>query len=221
MSNRVALVTGASRGIGQAIANKFREMGYNVLTPAREELDLSSNSSIDEFARSTGRIDVLVNNAGINPLAGIHELEDKDLTDTLQTNLLAPIRLIQRVIPSMIEQKYGRIVNISSIWSQKTKQRRISYSTTKSALNGMTRAIAVESAPYNVLVNALAPGFVNTALTKLNNTPEEIERIANSIPMGRLAEPEEIAEVVCFLGSEKNTYISGQTIFVDGGFTCI
>ncbi|MFD0716751.1 SDR family NAD(P)-dependent oxidoreductase [Paenibacillus sp. GCM10027626] len=221
MSNRVVLVTGASRGIGLAIANKFSSLGYRVLAPSREELDLMSNSSIDAFVKSVTNVDVIVNNAGINLLSGILELQDIDLNNTMETNLFGPLRLIQGIIPYMIKKRYGRIVNISSIWGGVSKERRVSYSISKSALNGMTRAIAVEVAQYNILVNSLAPGFVNTELTKKNNTEEELKQLSDSIPIRRLAEPIEIAEVAGFLGSENNSYITGQTIFVDGGFTCI
>jgi 3-oxoacyl-[acyl-carrier protein] reductase len=120
----------------------------------------------------------------------------------------------------MAQRGYGRIVNISSIWSGVAKPRRFVYATTKAGINGMTRALAVELASAGVLVNALAPGFVDTELTRQNNSAEAILLIAASIPVGRLAEPREIAEVAAFLCSQRNGYLTGQTIFVDGGFTC-
>jgi 3-oxoacyl-[acyl-carrier protein] reductase len=120
----------------------------------------------------------------------------------------------------MMNRRFGRIVNISSIWSAVSKHARVSYTISKSGVNGMTRALAVELAPFNVLVNAVAPGYVNTELTKQNNTEEQLETIRNTIPVKRLAEPNEIAEVVAFLCSERNTYLTGQVIIVDGGFTC-
>ena len=113
---------------------------------------------------------------------------------------------------------WGRVLNISSIFSLVTKERRLTYSTVKAGLNGMTRSLALELAPYNVLVNSLCPGYVETALTRANNAPEEIAAIARSIPVGRLAQPEEIARVAAFLCSEENTYLTGQTLAVDGGF---
>ena len=111
-------------------------------------------------------------------------------------------------------------MNISSIWSGVAKPQRFVYATTKSGINGMTRAAAVELAPAGVLVNAVAPGFVNTELTRQNNSPEALQQIAATIPAGRLAEPREIAELVAFLCSRRNSYLTGQTIFADGGFTC-
>jgi 3-oxoacyl-[acyl-carrier protein] reductase len=221
MSGRVALVTGASRGIGSAVAATLRRDSFEVLTPARGELDLMSNDSIDAYIASLrGPVDVLVNNAGVNFLSGVMELADDDLRATVQVNLLAQIRLIKGLAARMVEARYGRIVNISSIWSLASKPRRLAYSTTKAAVNGLTRALAVELAPYNVLVNAVAPGYVNTELTKQNNSDEALEQIRQAIPQQRLAEPEEIAEVVAFLCSEKNSYITGQVIVADGGFIC-
>lgn len=221
MSGRVALVTGASRGIGAAVAATLRRDAFEVLTPARGELDLMSDDSIDAYLASLrGPVDVLVNNAGVNFLSGVAELADEDLRATVQVNLLAQIRLIKGLAARMVEARYGRVVNVSSIWSLASKPRRLAYSTTKAAVNGLTRALAVELAPYNVLVNAVAPGYVNTELTKQNNSEEALEQIRQAIPQQRLAEPEEIAEVVAFLCSEKNTYITGQVIVADGGFLC-
>jgi len=222
MIARTALVTGASRGIGLAIANLFRESGIEVLAPTRKELDLLSNNSVDTYIEELNRkIDILVNNAGINPLAASTEVPDSDISDTLQVNLISPMRLIRGLLPSMINQKYGRIINISSVWSIVSKPGRIIYSISKSGLNGMTRAIAVEVAKYNILINAIGPGFVNTDLTRKNNSEEEIRNLENAIPIRRLADPVEIAEIVAFLCSDKNSYITGQTIFIDGGYSCL
>jgi NAD(P)-dependent dehydrogenase (short-subunit alcohol dehydrogenase family) len=221
MKGRRALVTGAARGIGRAIAELFREQGALVLAPSRAELDLLSDASIARFcAALDAPVDVLVNNAGINPLGSAEEFTDADLAATLQVNLAAPMRLARALTPAMARRGYGRVVNVSSIWSGVAKARRFVYASTKAGLNGMTRALAVELAGSGVLVNAVAPGYTNTELTAQNNSPEELARIAATIPVRRLAEPREIAEVVAFLASAKNGYLTGQTIFVDGGFTC-
>ncbi len=221
MQGRVALITGATRGIGRAIALQFLEQGAQVLTPTRQVLDLLSNDSIDLYCSSLDTpVDIIVNNAGINPLAAANEFSDKDLAETLQVNLVAPMRLIRALSTGMFQRGYGRIVNISSIWSGVSKPRRFVYSTTKAGVNGMTRALAVELAPSGIMVNAVAPGFVNTELTQQNNSEKAIIDISASIPVGRLAEPGEIAEVVAFLCSQRNSYMTGQTIFVDGGFIC-
>jgi NAD(P)-dependent dehydrogenase (short-subunit alcohol dehydrogenase family) len=221
MNGKTALITGASRGIGNAIAQLFQEQGVQLLTPARIDLDLSTNDSVDRYCSSISQpVDIIVNNAGINILAAADEFTDTELAEMLQVNLVAPMRLLSALSPGMAQRGYGRIVNISSIWSGVSKPRRFLYSTTKAGVNGMTRALAVELASSGVLVNAVAPGFVNTELTKQNNSEEAIGQISASIPAGRLAEPREIAEVVAFLCSERNSYLTGQTIYVDGGFTC-
>lgn len=221
MIGRTALITGAAKGIGLAIADLFRDRGARVLAPTRMEMDLLSNESIDRYCANLDLpIDILVNNAGINPLSSAEEFSDADLQATLQVNLVAPMRLVRSLSPKMAQRGYGRIINISSIWSSVSKARRFVYSSTKSGVNGMTRALSVELAANGVLVNAVAPGYVNTELTRQNNSVDDIARISTTIPVGRLAEPHEIAEVVAFLSSERNSYISGQTLFVDGGFTC-
>jgi 3-oxoacyl-[acyl-carrier protein] reductase len=221
VKGRTALITGAARGIGNAIAELFRERGAIVLAPNRQELDLSRNDSIDSYcSRLDLPVDILVNNAGINPLASAEEFSDEDLAETLQVNLVAPMRLIRALTPEMARRNYGRIVNISSIWSGVAKPRRFVYAATKAGVNGMTRALAVELASSGVLVNSVAPGYVNTELTRRNNSSEVILQLAAAIPVNRLAEPKEIAEVVAFLCSQHNSYLTGQTIFVDGGFTC-
>lgn len=220
MKGRRALVTGARRGIGLAIADAFREQGAIVLAPGRDELDLLSDGSIDRYCAALGAVDVLVNNAGINPLGSAAELTDADLGATVQVNLVAPMRLARALTPGMARRGFGRVVNVSSIWSGVAKARRFVYAATKAGVNGMTRALAVELAGSGVLVNAVAPGYVNTELTAKNNSPEELARIAETIPVRRLAEPREIAEVVAFLCSARNGYLTGQTLFVDGGFTC-
>jgi 3-oxoacyl-[acyl-carrier protein] reductase len=219
---RTALVTGASRGIGAAIVENLALAGYDLLTPSHSDMDLASPAAVEVYLRNLKQpVDVLVNDAGINRVAFLENIQDQDLTDTLQVNLLAPFRLAQFLAPEMKKRGYGRIVNISSLWSVVGRAGRISYSMSKTALNGLTRSLAVELAPFNVLVNAVAPGYVMTDLTRRNNSDSEIEKISTAIPLQRLAEPEEIACVVAFLCSEQNTYLTGQTIVVDGGYTCL
>lgn len=221
MKGRVALITGASRGIGAATAELFKKAGARVLTPSRSELDLSDNSSIERYISSVeDSIDILVNNAGINFLAGLEELDQEVLGQTLQVNLVAPLILTQLVAKKMKANRYGRVVNISSIWSVVAKERRLAYAASKSAMNGVTRTLAIELGEHGILVNAIAPGYVNTELTSQNNSPEQIQLISNSIPLHRLAEPEEIAEMAAFLCSEKNSYMTGQVLVIDGGYVC-
>jgi len=214
------LITGGARGIGRAIAGIYREAGFDVHTPPRTEMDLSSDISINNFIEShkDTEFDVLINNAGENIIGRIQDipLDDWDRMQTI--NLTAPFLLTQFVANQMILQKWGRIVNISSAYSTIAKVGRGGYGATKAGINSLTRTAALELAEYNILVNAVAPGFVNTELTRKNNSPEQIEELRQKIPMKRLGELREIAELVFFLGSDKNTYITGQTIFIDGGF---
>jgi 3-oxoacyl-[acyl-carrier protein] reductase len=221
VKNRVALVTGASRGIGAAIAAVLTREGVRVLAPSRAEMDLSDPESIAHYVGTIeGSIDILVNNAGINFLAGLDELDSATLNTTLQINLVAPLQLTRLVAERMKANRYGRIVNLSSIWSIVSKERRVAYAASKSAINGITRTLALELGPYGVLVNAIAPGYINTELTRQNNSPEQIQAISDNIPLQRLAEPAEIAEMAAFLCSEKNSYMTGQVLVVDGGYVC-
>jgi 3-oxoacyl-[acyl-carrier protein] reductase len=142
------------------------------------------------------------------------------LNTTLQINLVAPLQLTRLVAERMKANRYGRIVNLSSIWSIVSKERRVAYAASKSAINGITRTLALELGPYGVLVNAIAPGYINTELTRQNNSPEQIQAISDNIPLQRLAEPAEIAEMAAFLCSEKNSYMTGQVLVVDGGYVC-
>lgn len=218
---RTALITGASRGIGAAIAARLQDEGLRILSPSSKTLDLSSTISIDAYlSQLTDPVDILVNNAGINRLGSIDEISGKDFEEVIQVNLLGHFRLTQGLVKGMKARGYGRIVNISSIWSLVSRERRVTYSAAKAGLNGLTRALALELAPYHIMVNAVAPGYINTELTKKNNTPEALERIAGEIPLGRLGEPSEIAECVAFLCSPKNSYMTGQVIVVDGGYLC-
>lgn len=218
---KTALITGASQGIGKAVADLFKEKKIQLIIPDIEEMDLSSVESVDKYLSTIKQpIDMLVNNAGINQIETITDISDANIRNTLEINMIAPIRLIREIIPHMIKNKYGRIVNISSVWSIVSKPGRTIYSISKSGLNALTRSIAVELGPYNILVNAVAPGFVDTELTRKNNTEEQLNILKEKIPLGRLADVEEIAEIVWFLCSDNNRYMTGQVLYVDGGFTC-
>jgi NAD(P)-dependent dehydrogenase (short-subunit alcohol dehydrogenase family) len=219
---RTAFITGGARGIGAAIAEELRRRGYDVVAPARAELDLSRPESIEAYlARRDARpVDVLVNNAGINFLKAVTELDPATWSGMLQVNLSAALRLTQAFAPGMEQRGWGRILNISTVFSVVTKERRAAYSMTKAGLNALTRSAAVEYGPRGVLVNALCPGYVETALTTQNNSPAELEAIRASIPLRRLATPPELAAVAGFLCSEECSYLTGQTVIVDGGFTC-
>lgn len=219
-NRKTVLITGASRGIGRAAAEWFRRAGYDVLTPARSEMDLADPASIAAWCRSAERVDVLVNNAGINTIAPLDALGDGVLDEMLQVNLKAPLQIVRALGGRIGGSRTGRIVNLSSIWAFVSKEGRCGYTAAKAAVRGVTQTLALELAPRNILVNAVAPGFVDTELTRRNNTPEQIAALAETIPLARLAAPEEIAELIGFLASERNTYITGQTLVIDGGYTC-
>lgn len=222
-TQKIALVTGGSRGIGAAIAAELRRREVKVLTPSRQELDLASPESVERFVVEHGktRVDILVNNAGINVINPLEAISESSWREMYEVNLHAPFRLIQAVAPGMKSRGWGRVVNVSSVWSLVTREKRAVYSAMKSGLNGLTRTVAVELGPSGVLVNAVCPGYVETEMTGQNNSPAEVARIAAAIPLRRLAQPEEIARYVGFLCSEENTYITGQMLVIDGGFTCL
>lgn len=217
---RRVLITGASKGIGKAIAEKFRENKYDVIAPSRAELDLRSKESIDAYIKEHQEeyFDVIINNAGCNDIHEINDITDEEIENMFSVNLVAPIKLLRGFTKKMKDNYYGRIVNIASIWAVVSKSGRCVYSATKNGIHGVTNTLAVELAPYNILVNTVCPGFTLTELTRKNNTEDEIAQIAKDIPLGRMAEPYEMAEVVYFLASDANTYLTGQKIVVDGGF---
>lgn len=219
MNKKTVLITGASKGIGKAIADLLIEQkSYNVLTPSHDDLNLSDRESIKTYCLKHPNIDILINNAGINILGAVDSIGDDDIDTMIGTNLIGPITLIREVVPSMKAAGSGRIVNISSIWGIRSKENRTLYSATKFALNGVTKALSRELGEYNILVNSVCPGYVNTELTQKNVPQEEQAKIKATIPLGRFAEPGEIAQTVAFLVSSNNTYITGQTIIIDGGF---
>ena len=183
---------------------------------------MSDLPAVRAFASSEAAsgIDILVNNAGENKPLPLDEIEPEDLQRILTVNVAAAFLLARYLGVRMAERGWGRIVNISSVYSLVSRERRSMYSTSKAALNGMTRALAVELGPRNVLVNAVCPGFVDTDLTRQNNTAEEIAGLCALVPLRRLATVQEVADFAYHLGSEKNTYITGQTLAIDGGFLC-
>jgi 3-oxoacyl-[acyl-carrier protein] reductase len=212
------LLTGSSRGIGNSIKTELESKGYIVISPSRNELDLSNYDSVSKYEPPC-EINILINNAGINYLSDINSITIDKVSEMMQVNVISPMFLINKVSKSMISKKYGKILNISSIFGSRSKEKRVIYSTTKSAIEGMTRGVAMDLSKYNIMVNSVSPGYVNTSLTKQNNTEQELEIIKSKIPIKMLAEPKDIANVVLFLISTENTYITGQNIFVDGGLS--
>jgi len=220
MQKKNVLITGVSRGIGKAIKEALKASDqYNLILPSRQDMDLTRSENITKyFNEKKIQVDILINNAGINILNNIEDIKQNTVEDMLAINLVAPLSLIQSCVPYMKSQKWGRIVNISSIWGIRSKEYRTLYSATKFALNGITKALSRELGEHNILVNAVCPGYVNTELTNKNISPAEQDTIKATIPLKRFAEPAEIAHLIKFLISEENTYITGQTIIIDGGF---
>lgn len=241
-TGQTIVVTGASKGIGKATAKLFLMRGGKVYGTAtsREaselllkelsdlgefkyvQADFSSDKGINTFIEKIEqipRIDVCVNNAGINLLHEVESIPDAAYDQVMTVNLSAPVKISRYLAQKMKSQEYGRIVNVASIWSSITKPKRGIYSISKNALVGLTQTMAIELAQYNIIVNAISPGFTLTELTKNTNTELEIKNISESIPIKRLAQPSEIGNVILFLSSKENTYLTGQNIIVDGGFT--
>jgi len=179
---------------------------------------LANASSVRNYLSQCPDLDALVNVAGINILGKIEELDEAAVGQMCQTNLIAPLQLIRGVVCGMRRRGGGRIVNFSSIWGVRSKELRTLYSMTKFGLTGMTKALARELGPDGILVNAVAPGYVNTEMTRKNVPPAEQARLCAEIPLRRMADPYEIARLVRFLISDENSYITGQSIVIDGGF---
>lgn len=180
------------------------------------------NNIIDFVDKITEKnIDICINNAGINIIKAIEEYSISEYNSLLNINLKAPSYIIKGVIPNMKKKKFGRIVNIASIWSNISKVNRSLYSMTKSGLVGFTRTTALEGAEFNIIANCVSPGFTLTELTKKSLNNAEIEKLNSQIPLRRFAQPNEISQVVLFLASELNTYVTGQNITVDGGYSII
>lgn len=241
-NNRIVIVTGATRGIGAAIAQEFWQQGAQVIITGshQDEIDrLNQNDnerkrfvqvdflnpqSLDAFLNyiaNLDRLDVLINNAGINIINQVDKVTRDDFDKITAVNYRAPYLLSQAAAKTMQRQHFGWIINIGSIWSVITKKGRSSYCASKAGLVGMTRALAIDLAAYGILVNCVSPGFVLTDLTRKSLSTDEIETLSKQVPLGRFAEPNEIARLVAFLGSQQNTYIMGQNIIIDGGFTSV
>ena len=241
-SDKTVLVTGATRGIGRQIAEDLLEMGARlILTGTKQQeidnlnarsddrqryicADFSKRDSLDAFLEKLARydrIDVCVNNAGINRVDSIDRIRDGDWDDVFEVNLRAPTLITRTVSRIMKKNLYGRIVNISSVWGHVSWTRRTVYASTKFGIRGLTVASSNDLAKFNILVNAVSPGFTLTELVKENFSGEELKAIESRIPLGRMATPGEISKVVLFLASSLNSYLTGQSIIVDGGYVSV
>jgi NAD(P)-dependent dehydrogenase (short-subunit alcohol dehydrogenase family) len=232
-SGKTVFVTGASRGIGRAIARAFRAQDAWVVGTATSSrvaddvcqewvtADFTVMDGIRACAERVRRIgpDVLVNNAGINRIAPFVEISEKDFCAIQQVNVIAPFLLCQAAVPAMKKKGRGHIVNVSSIWGKISKEFRASYSASKFALDGLTIALAAEHSVDGIVANSVAPGFIDTDLTRNVLGEAGIQSLISTVPARRLGQADEIARLVLWLASEENTYVSGQNIAIDGGFS--
>src|SRR5436190_16634446 len=239
-TGRVAIVTGAARGLGRGVAERLHERGASVAINVRDaeraervasEIgerafavpgDVAAPGAPDDIVRRTlarfERIDILINNAALPLTTRFEAITAEEWRRALEVNLTAPFLLIKAVLPAMKAQRYGRVINISS-----TAGRMVStlggahYTTSKTGLLGLTRAAAKELGAFGITVNAVCPGMIDTELTRESATPEVLERLARSYPVPRLGTSLEVADLICFVASEAAGYITGASLDINGG----
>ena len=242
LKDKVAIVTGGSRGIGEAIVlelsrqgakvafnfvksedkalkvkKEIEEKGGEALTFRQDVKDYNAIKVMVEGVRSHfGRLDIIVNNAGILRDKALMLMEEQDWEDVISTNLSGAFNLIRAAIVTFMKQKSGNIINITSVAGIKGMPRQVNYSASKAGIIGLTKALAKEVGPYNVRVNAIAPGYIDTDMVK--DLKEEFKAyLLKKIPLSRFGRSEEVAKVASFLASDKAKYITGQVITIDGG----
>jgi 3-oxoacyl-[acyl-carrier protein] reductase len=242
LHNQVALVTGASRGIGRAIATHLAKIGAKVVGTATSEAGAAaiteylhavspeagrgavlnvtdaqaSNALIDTIAKEYGAVTILVNNAGITQDQLAMRMKDEEWDSVIATNLSAVGRLSRGVLRGMMKAKHGRIINITSVVGSAGNPGQMNYAAAKAGVAGMSRALAREIGSRNITVNCIAPGFIDTDMTRAL-TEQQIAGLLQQIPLGRFGLPEDIAAAVGFLASSHASYITGTTIHVNGG----
>ncbi len=219
-AGKILFITGGQGGIGRGIIKKFKAAGFKVISPTSRELDLSSPAGIKAyFKKFTLKIDVFIHCAGVNWPETIAKMDGVKLEKTMEINALSFARLIKVFYGNFKAKKAGHILAISSLWGFSSRPGRGAYAASKHALNGLVKTLALELGPLNVKVNALSPGFVNSRMTVVNNSAKIINSWKKQIPLGRLAQANDIANVAYFLCSPENSYLTGQNIVVDGGFS--
>jgi len=240
-TKRIAIVTGGGSGLGLAIAKKFVENNITTIIAGRDEeklrkgkeelgklgyyktCDVSDLPSIpkfvDEVVKEFGQIDILVNNAGINQKKEFTEVTDEEFQRVITTNLSAVFAMSREVVKHMIEKRSGCIINISSMAAQYGLPKVIAYSASKTAIDGMTRAMAVELSPKGIRVNAIAPGFIYSEMTAkaLDSDPERKAKVFGRTPMGIMGQPEDIGNAAYYLASDAAKFVTGVVLPVDGG----
>lgn len=240
--SKVALITGATRGIGKQIAITLAKSGYDIainyrtenddLTNTKEEIEKNNvkclavkgdvavfedcEKFVEEVVKEFGKIDVLVNNAGITRDTLLMRMKKEDFESVINTNLVGTFNVTKNVISHMLKARFGRIINISSVVGVSGNAGQTNYAASKAGIIGFTKSLAKEVATRGILVNAVAPGFIETNMTEILKN-EVKEEIAKSIPLKRMGNPKDVANVVKFLASEDSSYITGQVIHVDGG----
>ncbi len=228
-----AVVTGATRGIGYAIAERLLKDGLEVIVTGTKKngkypagssyyqvdfLDEDSTNKFINFLKKQ-QINILVNNAGINKISEFSSIDIDDFDRILRINLRAPFQICQAVIPYMEKIKWGRIVNLTSVFGNISKEYRAAYSSSKFGLDGMTVALAAEVSEKGILANSVGPGIIDTDMTRDVLGDSGIAKLKGQIPMKRLGQVSEIASLVSWLVSNENTYMTGQNLMIDGGFT--
>lgn len=234
---KTVLITGASRGIGAATAEIFADNGYNVIINYNKnherakqiasktggnliQADVSdiaqTEKMIDSIISEYGKIDVLVNNAGISVTGTFDSISDEDARRLFDVNIFGTFNCTKLVLPHMLRRKYGKIINVSSMWGQVGASCEVHYSASKSAVIGFTKALAKEVGPSGITVNCVSPGFISTDMTACY-TKEEVNAICEEIPVGRTGSPYEVAQAVFYLASEQASYITGQVLGINGG----
>ena len=236
MDKKIVFITGVSRGIGLEIAKCFSNNGYFVLGTSRSDFDLAKVLSSDECLHlqldvtdrnqvsacldQLKEIDkvpnVLINNAGITKDQLFLRMKNEDWDDVIDTNLTSVFNMSKLFIKSMVKERSGSIINISSVAGLMGNAGQVNYSASKAGLGGFTRALAKEVAARNITVNCIAPGFIETDMTD-HFLDKDLENILNQIPANKMGNPQHIADLALFLASPKGNYITGQTISVDGG----
>jgi len=241
LSGRVALITGAYRGLGFAIARGMAEAGATVVLNGRkrDELEKAAQSlpgadiavfdvtkreaiasSVRDVVARHGRIDILVNNAGIQRRAPFADFPQKDWDDIIATNLTAPFVVSQAVVHGMIERKEGKIIHIASLMSDLARPTVVPYTAAKGGVRQLTRGMAIELAPHNIQVNAIAPGYFATEMNRALIDNQEFDAwVKKRTPAGRWGEPPEIAGLAVFLASNAANYMTGQLLVMDGGMS--
>lgn len=241
LKNKVCLVTGASRGIGAAIAIELAKCGATVIGTATSEkgadiikksfeinslngysrvLDVNDNTSVETLMsninESFGGVDVLVNNAGITRDTLLMRMKDEDWDAVMNTNLKSVYKLSQSVLRGMMKNRSGRIINISSVVGHMGNAGQTNYAATKAGISGFTKSLAQEVGSRGITVNSVAPGFIDTDMTRALDDSQR-DSLLQHIPLARLGQPQDIAHAVCFLASDDAAYITGETIHVNGG----